>query len=116
MRVRLGAAGDAAGRAASGIRVDAMDRPESNDPVLPPEAWPPAHAAAARLLSPLQQILAIEATSGLLLLFVAAAALVWANSAWSESYVALWHMPLGVSVGGWSFVRPLHFWVNDGLM
>ena len=32
------------------------------------------------------------------------------------SYEALWHAPLGLTLGPWSIERPLHFWVNDGLM
>jgi Na+:H+ antiporter, NhaA family len=83
---------------------------------LPPEAWPRAHRAAARLISPLQRVLAIEAASGLLLLLVAVVALVWANSGWASSYEALWHTAIGGHVGSWAVERPLHFWVNDGLM
>lgn len=60
--------------------------------------------------------MAIEAASGLLLIAATAVALVWANSAWRDSYIELWHTPIGLHVGPWSFARPLHFWVNDALM
>ena len=60
--------------------------------------------------------MAIEAASGLLLIAATAVALVWANSAWRDSYIELWHTPIGLQVGPWSFARPLHFWVNDALM
>jgi NhaA family Na+:H+ antiporter len=60
--------------------------------------------------------LAVEAASGLILLAVTAAALVWANSAWAPHYQALWHTEIGLSIGELSFTRPLHFWINDGLM
>lgn len=82
---------------------------------LPPETWAPVARAARALASPLQRILAVEAASGLALLAATAAALVWAN-AWGASYEALWHAPIGVQLGPWSFARPLHFWINDGLM
>jgi NhaA family Na+:H+ antiporter len=82
----------------------------------PPEVWEPVRRAANRLVSPIQRILAIEAASGLVLLAATAIALFWANSPWSASYHRLWELPLGVQVNDWSFVRPLHFWVNDGLM
>ncbi len=49
-----------------------------------------------------------EAAGGLLLLLVAAAALIWANSPLAASYDQLWHVSLAS--------RPLHFWINDGLM
>ena len=93
-----------------------MERPDTIDRSLPPEVWPRAHRAAAALISPLQRIMLIEAASGLLLLVVAVAALAWANSAWAPSYEALWHTAIGGRLGDWSFERPLHFWVNDGLM
>lgn len=83
---------------------------------LPPEAWPRARQAAARLVHPLQRFLAIEAASGIVLIIVAAIALGWANSPWDADYHALWHAPIGLQIGDWGFVRPLHFWINDGLM
>jgi NhaA family Na+:H+ antiporter len=83
---------------------------------LPPGAWAPVHAAARRLLSPIQRFLQVEAASGLVLIAATAVALAWANSPWARSYLALWHTDLTVTLGGWSFARPLHFWVNDGLM
>src|SRR5690606_17068569 len=43
-------------------------------------------------------------------------ALVWANSPWAAAYEHLWHTPLGISLDESIFERPLHFWVNDGLM
>lgn len=46
----------------------------------------------------------------------AAAALTWANSAWAESYARLWHTPVGIRLGDFSFERPLEWVVNDGLM
>jgi len=89
-----------------------VDSPET----LPPEVWRPARRAARRLISPIQRFLAIEAASGLFLLAATAAALIWANSAWRGSYEELWHTPIGFQLASWSFVRPLHFWVNDALM
>ncbi len=95
-----------------------MDRPDPvpGRNVVPPESWAIARAAARAIASPIQRILAIEAASGVLLMVVTAVALVWANSGWSGSYQALWHTPIGLSIGDWSFVRPVEFWINDGLM
>ncbi len=86
-----------------------------SDQVPPPEAWAPVRRAAAAITSPIQTVLAIEAASGLVLLAATVAALLWANL-WPVSYDHLWHTPIGLSVGPWSFQQPLHFWVNDGLM
>ena len=87
----------------------------SRSRALPPETWGPVARAARALASPIQRILAVEAASGLVLLGATVAALVWAN-AWGASYEALWHTPIGFEVGAWSSSRPLHFWINDGLM
>lgn len=83
---------------------------------LPPEASPRAHRAVRRLLAPVQAFLEIQAASGIALMIVTAVALLWANSPWADSYHALWHLPLGVGAGELSFVKPLHFWVNDVVM
>lgn len=83
---------------------------------LPPEASARAHQALRRLLAPVQAFLQIEAASGIALMIATALALGWANSPWAHSYHDLWHLPLGFGLGDWSFVRPLHFWVNDVLM
>jgi NhaA family Na+:H+ antiporter len=82
----------------------------------PPGAWPAARAAARRLLSPVDSFLSVEAASGVLLLLAAVVALIWANSPWRWLYEALLHTPLGIKLGGFSFERDLHFWINDGLM
>ena len=69
-----------------------------------------------RLLKPIAYFLAIEATSGIVLLAATIAALILANSALADSYSALWQMPIGMTVGGFGFVYPLKLVVNDGLM
>lgn len=58
----------------------------------------------------------IEAISGIILLFAAAIALIWANSSFAPSYHALWHTPISIGIGEFTFSRSLHFWVNDALM
>ena len=90
--------------------------PAPTDHSSPPEAWAAARAAAKRLLSPVERFLSIEASSGIVLLLAAVVAMIWANSPWRSSYEGLLHAPIGLQVGGWSFERDLHFWINDGLM
>ncbi|MBI4951545.1 MAG: Na+/H+ antiporter NhaA [Myxococcales bacterium] len=86
------------------------------EPASPPEAWGPLLRFARLAGRPLERFLRIEAASGILLLVSAAVALVWANSPWRESYVALWHTPLAIRIGAFSFERTLEWFVNDGLM
>ncbi|TQF11411.1 Na+/H+ antiporter NhaA [Myxococcus llanfairpwllgwyngyllgogerychwyrndrobwllllantysiliogogogochensis] len=85
-------------------------------PPSPPEAWEPLLRIARLAGRPLERFLRIEAASGILLLVSAAIALVWANSPWAESYVHLWHTPIGLRIGTFAFERPLEWFVNDGLM
>ena len=82
----------------------------------PPGAWLPARKGVQRILAPVERFLAIEAASGIVLMIVAAAALVWANSPWRSLYADLWHFPIGITFGSFAFERDLHFWINDGLM
>jgi len=75
-----------------------------------------AQVLTDRALATLERFLHIEAVSGIVLLLAAAAALFWANSAWSSGYDALWHTPISFGIGGWTASQSLHFWINDGLM
>ncbi len=68
------------------------------------------------LIRPFQEFASGQASSGILLLVITILALVWANSPWAESYFALWHAPVAVSIGGFSFSKDLLHWINDGLM
>jgi NhaA family Na+:H+ antiporter len=55
-------------------------------------------------------------TSGSIFLFGATIlALIWANSPWSASYVAIWKLPLQLGSRP-LFSMDLHHWINDGLM
>jgi Na+:H+ antiporter, NhaA family len=88
------------------------DKPTS----LPPGAWAPARAIALRIAQPVERFLHIQAASGIVLLVMAIAALVWANSPYAGLYEALWHAPVVIGAGPFVFTESLHFWINDGLM
>jgi Na+:H+ antiporter, NhaA family len=91
--------------------------PSSNSPDChPPGVWLSARKGVQRILAPVERFLVIEAASGIVLMIAAVAALVWANSPWRQSYIDLWHIPVGFRLGGIAFERDLHFWINDGLM
>lgn len=64
----------------------------------------------------LNKFLHIEAVGGLILFSVAIIALIWANSPFGHTYDDLWHTPLALTFGQFSFSQPLHFWINDILM
>jgi NhaA family Na+:H+ antiporter len=88
----------------------------SSLPSSPPEAWEPLLRFARFAGRPVERFLRIEAASGIVLFVAAAVALGWANSPWAESYVHLWHTPVGIKIGAFSFERSLEWVVNDGLM
>ncbi len=69
-----------------------------------------------RLLTPFEEFIHRQTTSGLLLMGTALIALVIANSGLAEPYKHILHIPLGIEVGDWALRMSLHHWVNDGLM
>lgn len=46
----------------------------------------------------------------------AASAMVIANSGYSDAYYHLWETPIAIGIGSVSLIKPLHHWINDGLM
>ena len=73
-------------------------------------------ALLAQLSSPLRTFIRTEAGSAGLLLAAAVIALVWANSAWSDSYHELWATTLSIEVGNVELSTTLAHAINDGLM
>lgn len=69
-----------------------------------------------QIMKPFQQFLEKEAAGGILLLIFTAIALVWANSAFAESYSHLWHTKFLVGFKNFNLDYSLHHWINDGLM
>ena len=69
-----------------------------------------------RIVRPFQDFTHKQSSGGILLIAATAVALVWANSPWGESYAALWHTALTVSIGDASVSKDLTHWINDGLM
>ena len=80
------------------------------------QTLPRAQLVADRAFAALSRFLHIEAVSGVVLLFAAAIALIWANSPAAASYHALWHAPLTLGIGPYVSAQSLHFWINDALM
>ena len=78
-----------------------------------PHSPPPP---ATSLLRPFQAFFRLEASGGLLLLFCAAVALVWANTPLADVYFGLWQTIVTVGAGGFVISKPLLLWINDGLM
>lgn len=74
-------------------------------------------ALARRVGRPVTKFLAVQAAGGVLLLIATAAALIWANSPWGDSYRDLWHTHIDLTIGGVEiFADDLEHFVNDALM
>ena len=86
-------------------RPDALTRPFTER-----TAW------ARNLAAPVRDFLQTESAGALALLCAAVAALVWANSPWSDSYEDLWSTTLSIRLGGDGISMDLRQWVNEGLM
>lgn len=69
-----------------------------------------------RIGKAMSEFLRLEAGGGLVLLVATIVALVLANSGVADSVEHFWETPVGLSLGSFSFIRPLEFWINDGLM
>ncbi len=69
-----------------------------------------------KILSPFQKFVNLQSSSGILLLATTIIALVWANSAFSESYQSFWQYKIGFISDSFELKKPLILWVNDGLM
>ena len=77
---------------------------------------PSPRAVIARLLTPAQEFIRTESSSGVFLITAAALAFAWANSPWAATYFAVLDIPVVVGFGAWSLQKPLLLWVNDLLM
>ena len=68
-----------------------------------------------RVVRPFQRFFREEAAGGIVLIFCAVAALVWANL-WEHSYESLWETQMRLGIGDYFIEESLHFWINDALM
>lgn len=64
----------------------------------------------------IRDFLRLEASSGILLFFMAILALICNNSILESNYQVFLHLPLEIHLGQHVFKEPVHFWINEGLM
>jgi NhaA family Na+:H+ antiporter len=76
----------------------------------------PWEQAFNKVLTPFEEFIHRQTTSGLLLMVTAVLALVLANSPLSYLYLQLQHLYISLNIGSWSIENSLHHWVNDALM
>ena len=76
----------------------------------------PLEPAFARIVTPFEQFIHHETTSGIMLMVCTVAALLLANSPFAENYLHIIHSHISVQVGDWILDKSVHHWINDGLM
>src|SRR5210317_533071 len=69
-----------------------------------------------RILTPLEEFIHRQTTSGVLLMICAVIALVIANSQWHEQYEHFLHTEIGINMGSAAFSLSIHHWINEALM
>lgn len=69
-----------------------------------------------RILEPVNKLIHLEYAAGVALLICVVIAIVWANIAGVEQYHHVWDTAFSVSIGDFVLNKPLHIWINDGLM
>lgn len=92
---------------------DPKSSPETDEPGVILAPW---ERAFDRFLTPFEEFVHRQTTSGLILMSAAVLALVLANGPLAEAYRHLVHTPVALTVADWSIEKTLHHWVNDGLM
>ena len=73
-------------------------------------------AWARNLAAPVRDFLNTESAGAIALLAAVVAALLWANSPWSDSYDSFWSTKLSIRVGTEGISMELRRWVSEGLM
>ncbi len=69
-----------------------------------------------KILTPFEEFIHRQTTSGLLLMAMAVIALILANGPLAETYLHIIHTLVSLNIGDWTLNMSLHHWINDALM
>lgn len=69
-----------------------------------------------RVLTPFRLFAKRESSSGIALIIATAIAFILANSPWHSLYEHVWEAHFAFGLDKWIISKPLHIWINDGLM
>ncbi len=83
---------------------------------MPKEYIAPWEQAFNRVLSPLDEFIHRQTTSGILLMMCAVIALFIANSQFADAYHQFLKTYFTIGTGEWKLSMSIHHWINDGLM
>lgn len=82
----------------------------------PEQRYAPLEKVFNKIVSPFEEFIHRETTSGFILMICAIVALIVANSPLSGAYMHLLHTEVGFNFGDIELKKTLHHWINDGLM
>jgi len=68
-----------------------------------------------KIITPIERLMKVETTGGIVLIIMTLAALLWANLS-PSSYEHFWHLPFMLTIGSWVGTGDLHWFINDALM
>ena len=68
-----------------------------------------------KIITPVERLMKVETTGGIVLIIMTIAALLWANLS-PESYHHFWHLPIAMTIGSWVGSADLHWFINDAMM
>ncbi len=83
---------------------------------LDPRFYKAGESPGELLLRPVHTFISRQVSGGILIVVMTIVALGWANSVWSGWYELLWRTEFTVGARGQALDKPLHFWINEGLM
>lgn len=69
-----------------------------------------------KIFSPLEKLIHLETSGGIVLLITTLIALFWANSPLSYLYSEFIHLPIKIQIGTFKLEKSFQHWVNDGMM
>ncbi|MBU0631267.1 Na+/H+ antiporter NhaA [bacterium] len=78
--------------------------------------YAPWEKAFNKIATPFEHFIHAQTTTGMILMFMTALALILANTPLAETYTHFFHTKVDISVGAWQFSHTIHHWINDGLM
>ncbi len=68
------------------------------------------------ILDPVRRFMNKSGMGGILLFTSAVVAIILTNSPWAEAFTHFWELEFRIGVGEHILSKPLHHWINDGLM
>lgn len=78
--------------------------------------YAPWERAFTKISTPFEHFIHAQTTTGIILMFMTAFALILANTPFTDSYANFFHTKVDLSVGSWQLSHTIHHWINDGLM